>query len=103
MKYKSNSLRAIFIARACLRRTRFALAVGQVLTALPLLAVLALPANAQTTSFTFQSNVPAEVVAGTYEMEFKLFDAATGGNQVGTTITMAHVDVAVSFAIQLDF
>ena len=66
----------------------------------------ALATNAQTTSFTFQRTLPNEITpaTGTFEMEFRLFDAATNGMQIGTTVTIA--DVAVknrAFAVPLDF
>ena len=63
-------------------------------------------AKAQTTSFTFPNTLPSEItpVTGTFEMEFKLFDAVTGGTQVGATITVAEVAVNNrAFTVQLDF
>lgn len=42
-----------------------------------------IPALAQTTKFTLQGKLA--VVDGQYEFEFTLFDAQTGGNQLGNT------------------
>ncbi len=43
--------------------------------------------SAQTTVFSFGTKLPNEVTPATdtYEMEFRLFDAATAGNQIGAT------------------
>ena len=42
-------------------------------------------AAAQTTIFSYGGKLPASVTPanGTFEMEFRLFDAAVGGNQIG--------------------
>jgi len=60
------------------------------------------------TGFTYQGKltdggVPAN---GHYEFEFKLFDALSGGNQVGSTLTIAPGGLIVTnglFTAQLDF
>jgi hypothetical protein len=60
--------------------------------------------NAQ--PFTYQGSlkdggVPAN---GTYDMQFKLFDAVSSGNQIGSTITRNGVNVQNSFfTAELDF
>src|SRR2546422_9941855 len=70
-------------------------------------------AYAQTTSFTSQWRLTDanSVPDGIYEMQFKLFDAAADGNQVGSTLTLDgfgsnHPAVIVTngvFSVQLDF
>jgi hypothetical protein len=61
---------------------------------------------AQTSVFLYQgrlndNNNPAN---GTYEMQFKLFDALAGGNQIGATQTTAGVTVTNGvFSVSLDF
>lgn len=63
---------------------------------------------AQTTQFTYQgrfidSTLP-QPTNGTYEMQFKAFDAAAGGNQSGATAVLAAVQVVNGiFTVQLDF
>lgn len=62
--------------------------------------------NGVGTAFTYQgvltdNGQPAD---GAYDLEFRLYDAATGGNQIGSVVTMA--DQAVSdglLAVSLDF
>lgn len=61
---------------------------------------------AQSSVFTFQgrltdmSNPPTAV----YQMEFKLFDASAGGNQIGVTITNENISVVQGvFTLSLDF
>lgn len=73
--------------------------------ALLLLAGLALPAWCAT-AFTYQGalvdgGAPA---GGVYDLRAKLFDALTGGTQVGGTLTQENVTVAAgTFTISLDF
>jgi hypothetical protein len=61
---------------------------------------------AQTTTFTYQGELtdggaPAN---GPYDLQFKLFDAATGGNQVGATLTRDDVNATNgAFSTSLDF
>jgi hypothetical protein len=61
---------------------------------------------AQATAFTYQgklseSGLPAN---GSYEFEFKLFDALTAGTQIGPTVTREEVMVTDGiFTVQLDF
>src|ERR1043165_6112574 len=64
------------------------------------------PTFAQTTLFTYQGKVtdagtPAN---GSYDFEFRLFDALSGGNQIGSTNPVNSVLVANGiFTVQLDF
>src|SRR2546427_2186519 len=70
-------------------------------------------AYAQTTSFTSQWRLTDanSVPDGIYEMQFKLFDAAADGNQVGSTLTLdgfgsnppAVTVTGGAFTVQLDF
>jgi carbonic anhydrase/acetyltransferase-like protein (isoleucine patch superfamily) len=63
-------------------------------------------AFAQTTSFTYQGklNDGALPANGTYQFQFKLFDQASGGNQVGQTIADLPATVTNGiFAVNLDF
>lgn len=64
------------------------------------------PLQAQTTAFNYQGKLTdgGNPANGNYQMQFKLFDALSGGAQIGTTIS----DVAVTanqgvFAVKLDF
>ena len=62
--------------------------------------------NAQTTSFSFQGDLPKDITpaTATYQMQFRLLDAETGGTQIGTTIAIADVDVKNrAFGVVLDF
>lgn len=62
--------------------------------------------SAQPTTFPFQATLPNEVTpaSGAFEMEFKLFDAPTAGNQIGASNFINAVDVkSHSFAVLLDF
>jgi hypothetical protein len=61
---------------------------------------------AQTTAFTYQGKLTDGVNAatGTYQMQFKLYDAVSAGTQIGATITNNTVTVANSvFTVNLDF
>ena len=68
-------------------------------------------AFAQTTSFNYQGRLPDSLPDGIYEMQFKLFDAAADGNQVGSTLTLdgfgsnppAVTVTGGAFTVQLDF
>jgi hypothetical protein len=63
-------------------------------------------AQAQTTSFTYQGKLSDNNLAatGTYQMQFALFDAASGGNQIGATVPNSSVSVSDGiFTVNLDF
>jgi hypothetical protein len=58
------------------------------------------------TAFTYQGRLDdgGSAANGTYDFEFKLYDAASGGSEVGSTVTKG--DVAVTdglFTVELDF
>src|SRR6476620_6910765 len=82
-------------------------------TFLVLLLVSAQIAIAQTTAFTYQGKLVdnGNLANAAYDMQFKLFDAATNGNQIGATLTYDGTGsnppvVSVSngiFAVNLDF
>lgn len=66
----------------------------------------AVPLCAQTTAFTYQGslNSSGSPATGNYDFEFALFDAASGGTQLGATNTRAGVSVTNGvFAVSLDF
>ncbi len=71
-----------------------------------LFTLWAVPASAQTTSFTYQGRLqdagtPAN---GNYDFQFALFDSLSGGGQVASTQTLSTVAVAEGmFTVQLDF
>ncbi|HZW11419.1 MAG TPA: hypothetical protein VFF69_16060 [Phycisphaerales bacterium] len=71
-----------------------------------ILVSVAAPALAQSTAFTYQGRlisggVPA---SGLHDFRFKLFDAPSGGNQVGTTLCAENVAVTEGFFVStLDF
>ncbi|MFN2393080.1 MAG: tail fiber domain-containing protein [Pyrinomonadaceae bacterium] len=87
-------------------RRLVAIFARQVMLAILSILFLSSAINAQTTLFTFQGKLPNEVtpVNDTLEMEFKLFDAAMGGTQIGTTNLVQVVEVKNrAFTVQLDF
>lgn len=63
--------------------------------------------HAQTTTFNYQghlSDVSTQTGGGTYDLQFALYDAPAGGNQVGTTQTQIGVMVnRGTFTVDLDF
>lgn len=62
--------------------------------------------SAQTTEFTYQGSLKnaASAATGNFDFEFQLFDASTGGTQIGSTITTNTVAVVSgAFAVKLDF
>src|SRR5258708_2155908 len=63
-------------------------------------------AFAQTTTFTYQGRLTdmGTSANGNYDLQFKLFDAAGGGGQIGSTITNAVVSVTNGvFTVSLDY
>ncbi len=58
------------------------------------------------TAFTYQGRLTdgGQPADGTYDFRFRLFDAASGGSQVGSTVTRSGVRVAEGlFTVELDF
>jgi hypothetical protein len=78
-----------------------------VLTAAMLLSLSQVHADAaQSTAFSYQGTLSASGHAanGNFDLTFKLFNAQTGGTQVGSTIAMAQFPVVNgAFATDLDF
>jgi hypothetical protein len=71
-----------------------------------MLSLSAGAARAQTTSFTYQGslNDGGNPANGTYDLQFKLFDALSGGAQQGSTIVRDDVQVTGGvFTVTLDF
>jgi len=63
-------------------------------------------ARAQTNDFTYQGklNDGGNAANGTYDLQFRLFDALVGGNQVSTTLLRDDVTVSGGiFTVTLDF
>ena len=58
-----------------------------------LLFIAVASAKAQTTSFSYQGRLTdgANPANGSYQMQFALFDALTGGNQIGATLAFDGV------------
>ena len=79
--------------------------------ALLVLACLALSgfsarAIAASTEFTYQGQLRSgtTLASGAYDLKFALFDAATAGNQIGSTVTTTNVTVSNGlFTVPLDF
>ena len=72
------------------------------------LVILALCAclYGQSTTFTYQGrlNDASAPASGSYDLQFSLFDAVSGGGQVGTTQTLTGVNVIDGmFTVELDF
>ena len=62
--------------------------------------------NAQTTAFNYQGRLTegGSPANGSYQMQFKLFDALSGGNQIGGTISDVNLTVTNGiFGTKLDF
>ncbi len=74
-------------------------------TALALFASICSAAAQGTTAFTYQGQLRDGGVNanGTYTMFFKLFDAPSGGNQIGATITITATLANGLFTVNLDF
>ena len=67
---------------------------------------LALAAQAQTTTFTYQGSLTENgaAVTGAQDFEFRLFGAVTGGAQIGSVLTLDDVGVTNGlFTVALDF
>jgi hypothetical protein len=76
------------------------------LTLLLFLMLSAITANAQTTSFSYQGRLTdgGSAATGNYDLQFSLWNSASGGSQVGSTLTMNAVAVRSGiFTVSLDF
>ena len=95
------------VAKVIVPRTRPARTASTFGFGLVLLALI-MPAAvfAQTTSFTYQGRLTEGGMAanGNYDLQFALFDSASGGAQIGATQTVNMVVVSGGiFAVTLDF
>ncbi len=71
-----------------------------------ILFVCIISAQAQTTVFTYQGKLSDSSMSanGSYDLGFALYDAPTGGNQIGAAITRPAVTVSNGiFTVSLDF
>src|SRR5688500_4588964 len=70
-----------------------------------IISISAAAAFAQTTSFVYQGKLQDTGVAanGSYQFQFKLFDAAVGGNQIGLSIEGSATVTTGIFAVNLHF
>jgi hypothetical protein len=71
-----------------------------------LIQLVAAVSQAQTTIFTYQGRLTdgGNPANGNYDLQFSLFDAATGLTQIGPTLTRNGVNVTSgAFTVQLDF
>jgi hypothetical protein len=73
--------------------------------AVSVIFVSALFAHAQTSAFTYQGRLTdgAMPANGTYNMQFSLFDAETGGAQAGNTQTLLVTVTGGIFTVKLNF
>jgi hypothetical protein len=68
--------------------------------------IFAIPGAAQSTVFTYQGSLKdgANPATGNYDFEFRLFDAAAAGAQIGSPISLNATPVAAGiFTVSLDF
>ena len=73
---------------------------------LVVICMAGLAAQAQSSAFTYQGRLAEGGAAanGSYDLQFTLFDSASGGTQVGATQTSSGVTVTNGvFTVQLDF
>ncbi len=78
----------------------------QILLIVTIVCLCALTSQAQTTAFNFQGrlNDGSNPANGRYDLQFKLFNAITGGNQVGTTLDRPNLLLINGvFSTSLDF
>ena len=78
----------------------------RVFVVLSLFGILCISVTAQTTAFTYQGSLKdgANAANGSFQMQFKLFDAVSAGTQIGSTIADVPVTVTQgTFSVQLDF
>jgi hypothetical protein len=74
--------------------------------ALWLAALPSSPARAQSTALTYQGQLgdAGGLASGLHDFSFRLYDVATGGVQIGSTLCVDNVDVIDGvFTVQLDF
>ena len=83
--------------------------VRPITRAFTLALLVGLSASAQTpagTAFTYQGRLTdaGSQANGSYDFEFRLFDAASGGNSVGAAVTQSNLPVTGGiFSVVLDF
>lgn len=79
--------------------------VRLLLAAVMLVFVSAVAAQAQTSAFSYQGRLAENGVPSNanYTMKFRLFDALTAGNQVGSEITQSVTVTGGIFTVSLDF
>jgi hypothetical protein len=91
-------------SRTFFRRTA---ASGNLILALAIVMLVMTTASADVgTAFTYQGQLldGSGVVSDTCDLQFSLYDAATDGTQVGSTVTKTNVDVDDGlFTVELDF
>jgi len=78
----------------------------KVVMAIMVTFLLCAPAFGQTTSFTYQGKLTdgGNPATGNYDLQFALFDASSGGAQIGSTQTRNSVAVSAGiFTVVLDF
>ena len=71
-----------------------------------IIAAFAASVFSQTTEFSYQGSLTDGAVPanGNYDLQFRVFDAAANGSQVGVTLTRTSVPVAAGlFSVKLDF
>lgn len=87
-----------------MKKNTFTLARLFQMTAI-MLFLTAFTAFAQTTAFTYQGRLTENSVAasGSYSMQFRLYDALTNGNQIGTTQSALVTVTNGVFRANLDF
>lgn len=78
-----------------------------ILGALALCIAVSCAQAAPAAAFTYQgklTDAAGQPLSGAYDMSFKLFDAATNGSQIGSTVSLAGVNVSDGlFTVILDF
>ncbi len=80
--------------------------IYRIIFAMILMFVIAIVTQGQTSTFVYQGKLQDGGIAanGTYQFEFRLFDAVANGNQVGQTISNMTATVSNGiFAVNLDF
>ena len=70
-----------------------------------LILLIPLAASAQSTAFNFQArlNDGASSANGRYDMQFRLYDAIAGGNQIGPVVSNNTILINGVFSVNLDF